>query len=58
MPADQVRATIVDAAMPLGLTPYALSIQYKLKTTLMARIVVLSTLLSMIIIPLWMVVTG
>ena len=58
MPEDQVRATIVDAAMPLGLTPYALSIQYKLKTTLMARIVVLSTLLSMIIIPLWMVVTG
>ncbi|MGM0620092.1 MAG: AEC family transporter [Bacteroidota bacterium] len=58
MPEDQVKATIVDAAMPLGLTPYALSVQYKLKTTLMARIVVLSTLLSMIIIPLWMVVTG
>jgi predicted permease len=58
MPEDQVKASILDAAMPLGLTPYALSIQYKLKTTLMARIVVLSTLLSMIIIPLWMVVTG
>jgi predicted permease len=58
MPENQVKASILDAAMPLGLTPYALSVQYKLKTTLMARIVVLSTLLSMIIIPLWMVVSG
>ena len=56
LPGDQLNASILDAAMPLGLTPYALSIQYKLKTTLMARIVVLSTLLSMIIIPLWMVI--
>ncbi|MCF6358839.1 MAG: AEC family transporter, partial [Draconibacterium sp.] len=52
------KATIIDAAMPLGLTPYALSIQYKLNTTLFARIVVLGTFLSMIIIPLWMVFLG
>lgn len=57
-PASQLKASILDAAMPLGLTPYALSIQYKLETTLMARIVVLSTILSMIIIPIWMVVMG
>lgn len=50
-----LKATIIDTAMPLGLTPYALSVQYKLNTTLVARIVVLGTLLSMLIIPLWMV---
>lgn len=50
-----LKATVIDAAMPLGLTPYALSVQYKLNTTLIARIVVLGTLLSMVIIPLWMV---
>lgn len=50
-----LKSTVLDAAMPLGLTPYALSVQYKLNTTLMARIVVLGTLLSMFIIPLWMV---
>ncbi|MFW5756320.1 MAG: AEC family transporter [Tangfeifania sp.] len=53
---QQLQASVLDAAMPMGLTPYALSIQYKLKTTLVARIVVLGTLLSMIIIPLWLVV--
>ncbi|WP_167605780.1 AEC family transporter [Maribellus sediminis] len=49
----QLKATILDAAMPLGLTPYALAVQYKLETKLVARIVVLGTLLSVIIIPLW-----
>lgn len=54
----QFRATIIDAAMPLGLTPYALSTQYKLKTALVARIVVFATLLSLIIIPVWIVILG
>ncbi len=53
---EQLRASVLDAAMPMGLTPYALSVQYKLKTTLVTRIVVLGTLLSMIIIPLWLVI--
>jgi predicted permease len=53
-----LNSTVLDAAMPLGLTPYALSVQYKLNTTLLARIVVLGTLLSMFIIPLWMVWLG
>lgn len=53
-----LKASVIDAAMPLGLTPYALSVQYKLNTTLVARIVVLGTLLSMVIIPLWMVFLG
>ena len=56
--ATVLKATIIDAAMPLGLTPYALSVQYKLNTTLVARIVVLGTLLSMVIIPLWMMFLG
>ncbi len=58
IPTDEMKATVLDAAMPLGLTPYALSVQYKLETKLFARIVVLGTVLSMILIPLWMVVLG
>jgi hypothetical protein len=54
----QFKATILDSAMPLGLTPYVLSVQYKLESSLVARIVVLATLLSLIIIPLWMVWLG
>jgi predicted permease len=53
-----LKATILESAMPLGLTPYALAVQYKLETSLVARIVVLSTLLSMVVIPVWMVVLG
>ncbi|MCY1722470.1 AEC family transporter [Prolixibacteraceae bacterium Z1-6] len=53
-----LKASVIDAAMPMGLTPYALSLQYKLETTLAARIVVLGTLLSIFIIPLWMVWLG
>ena len=54
----QFKATILDSAMPLGLTPYVLSVQYKLESSLVARIVVLATLLSIIIIPLWLVWLG
>ena len=53
-----LKAIIIDAAMPLGVTPYVLAVQYKLKTTLVARVIVLGTLLSMVIIPLWMVWLG
>jgi hypothetical protein len=51
----QLKATILDSAMPLGLTPYALAVQYKLEVPLVSRIVVVSTLLAIVIIPLWMV---
>jgi len=44
-----LKASVIDVAMPLGLTPYALSVQYKLETTLLARIVVLGTFLSVFI---------
>lgn len=55
---ELLKASVIDAAMPLGLTPYALSLQYQLETRLTARIVVLGTLLSVVIIPLWMVWLG
>ncbi|NQU87443.1 MAG: AEC family transporter [Mariniphaga sp.] len=49
-------ATILDSAMPLGLTSYVLSVQYNLRVKFVARMIVLATLLSMVIIPLWLVV--
>lgn len=52
----QLKATILDSAMPLGLTPYAISVQYNLEVSLVSRIVVLATLLSVFTIPFWMVV--
>jgi len=54
----QFKATILDAAMPLGLTPYALSVQYNLEVPLVSRIVVLATLLAVFVIPFWMVWLG
>lgn len=56
--AQLIKVSVIDAAMPLGLTPYALSVLYKLETTLVARVVVLGTLLSMVIIPFWIVWLG
>jgi len=54
----QLKSTIMESAMPLGLTPYALATQYKLETSLIARIVVVSTLLSLVSIPVWIVILG
>ena len=53
-----LKAIIIDAAMPLGVTPYVLAVQYKLETTLIARVIVFGTALSTLIIPLWMVILG
>jgi predicted permease len=58
LPPDQLKSTVLDSAMPLGLTPYALSVQYQLETKLFARIVVLGTLLSIVILPLWITLLG
>lgn len=55
MDSMQLKATILDSAMPLGLTPYVLAVQYKLKVPLVSRIVVISTLLAIVVIPFWMV---
>jgi predicted permease len=58
LPDSHFRSSIIDAAMPLGLTPYALSVQYKLEANLAARLVVMATAFSVIILPLWIVITG
>lgn len=54
----QFKATIIDSAMPLGLTTYIISAQYNLEVPLVSRIVVLATILSVIVIPMWMVWVG
>lgn len=58
LPAAYIQASILDAAMPLGLTPYALSQQYHLDTPFAARLVVLATVSSMVILPLWITLLG
>jgi predicted permease len=58
IPSSYMQASILDAAMPLGLTPYALAQQYNLDTPFTARLVVLATLMSIIILPLWIVFLG
>lgn len=58
MDAMQFKATILESAMPLGLTPYALAVQYKLEAHLVSRTVVVSTSLAIFIIPVWMVWLG
>ena len=56
MPSDELHATVLEAAMPLGLTPYALSVQYNLDSKLFARTVVFATLASVLILPLWLTI--
>ena len=58
MEPELIKASVLDAAMPLGLTPYVLASQYKLEDKLASRVVVLGTALSVFILPLWMVLLG
>ena len=53
-----LKASVLEAAMPVGLTSYALSQQYRLDTSFTARVVLLSTSLSLIFLPLWIVILG
>jgi hypothetical protein len=48
-----LNCSILDAAMPMGLTAYALTQQYGLNPKLAGRLVLLSTFLSMFILPAW-----
>ena len=50
---DQLSASIIESAMPLAITPFALADEYKLNKGLIARTIVLSTILSVITIPFW-----
>ena len=54
----QLRASIIDAAMPMGLTAYAMTEQYQLNALLTGRLVILSTVLAAVIIPAWIVFTA
>jgi len=46
---------ILEAAMPMGLTAYALCLKYKLNTEFASRTVVVSTLLALFSLPFWLV---
>jgi predicted permease len=54
----QFRTSILDAAMPMGLTAYTMTEQYQLNALLTGRLVILSTLLAAIILPAWIVFTA
>lgn len=49
------RAWVLEAAMPMGLTAYALCMKYELNTEFASRAVVLSTLLALLSLPFWLV---
>ncbi len=52
-PPAQFSSSIIDAAMPLAITPFALADRYKLNKRFIARSIVLSTILSVISLPFW-----
>lgn len=45
--------SIIEAAMPLAITPFALADQYRLDKEFIARSIVLSTVLSVVSLPFW-----
>jgi predicted permease len=45
--------SIVEAAMPLAITPFALADKYQLNKNFIARSVVLSTIMAVITLPIW-----
>ena len=51
-----LKSLIIDAAMPLGVTPYVLSVQYKLDTPLLTRVVVFGTIISVVVIPMFIAI--
>lgn len=54
----QLQASVLEAAMPMGLTAYALAQQHNLNAILAGRLVVLSTIFAVVILPAWMVFTA
>lgn len=58
LPNVDLKSLIIDAAMPLGVTPYVLSVQYKLDTPLLTRVVVFGTIISVVVIPMWISILG
>jgi predicted permease len=52
------RTWILESAMPMGLTAYALCLKYNLNTEFASRAVVFSTLLALLSLPFWIVCLG
>ncbi len=52
------RTSIMEAAMPMGLTPYVLAVKYELNASFASKVVVLSTSLAVFTLPLWMILLG
>jgi len=50
---NQFSSSIIQAAMPLAITPFALADQYNLNKDFIARSIVLSTILSALSLPFW-----
>lgn len=50
---SQFSSSIIEAAMPLAITPFALADKYNLDKAFIARSIVLSTVLSAISLPFW-----
>ncbi|MBL7968628.1 MAG: AEC family transporter [Prolixibacteraceae bacterium] len=52
---EMSKTWILEAAMPMGLTAYALCLKYKLNTEFASRTVVASTLIALLSLPFWLV---
>ena len=52
-PVSEHGPSIIEAAMPLAITPFALAETYNLNKGFIARSIVLSTILSVVTIPFW-----
>lgn len=50
--------SIIESAMPLAITPFALADKYKLDKSFIAHSVVMSTILSIITLPFWISIIG
>lgn len=50
---NQFSSSIIQAAMPLAITPFALADKYNLNKVFIARSIVLSTILGVVSLPLW-----
>lgn len=55
VPIEISKTWILESAMPMGLTAYALCLKYKLNTEFASRTVVASTLIGLLSLPIWLV---
>jgi len=55
---NQFSSSIIQAAMPLAITPFALADKYNLNKTFIARSIILSTILSVVSLPFWISILG